>query len=216
MGRKAGHLALGIGKAAGATLTVIPEEFDRPAADPAGPPGRHPARAPSSSARAMDRDDGDGDSRRGPGRALAPEDLEVFGDARARRARPRAPGRSQPRRRRQVATCATRLEAARAQDGAGVERHRLRAALRRSDPVRHGVHARSGLLRRAVRARWRQRRDGDAGRTGTSSRCRSARCSIPRPAARGCGWWIRTPSSTRLRGATWCGWRKEDFEDAGR
>ena len=31
MGRKAGHLALGIGKAVGATLTVIPEEFqDRP------------------------------------------------------------------------------------------------------------------------------------------------------------------------------------------
>jgi 6-phosphofructokinase 1 len=29
MGRKAGHLALGIGKAAGATLTLIPEEFDR-------------------------------------------------------------------------------------------------------------------------------------------------------------------------------------------
>ncbi len=32
MGRKAGHLALGIGKAAGATLTLIPEEFT------AGPP----------------------------------------------------------------------------------------------------------------------------------------------------------------------------------
>jgi 6-phosphofructokinase 1 len=31
MGRKAGHLALGVGKAAGATLTVIPEEFrERP------------------------------------------------------------------------------------------------------------------------------------------------------------------------------------------
>ncbi len=30
MGRKAGHLALGIGKAAGATLTVIPEEFSDP------------------------------------------------------------------------------------------------------------------------------------------------------------------------------------------
>jgi ATP-dependent phosphofructokinase / diphosphate-dependent phosphofructokinase len=29
MGRSAGHLALGIGKAAGATLTVIPEEFPR-------------------------------------------------------------------------------------------------------------------------------------------------------------------------------------------
>jgi ATP-dependent phosphofructokinase / diphosphate-dependent phosphofructokinase len=30
MGRKAGHLALGIGKAAGATLTLIPEEFTGP------------------------------------------------------------------------------------------------------------------------------------------------------------------------------------------
>jgi 6-phosphofructokinase 1 len=29
MGRKAGHLALGIGKAAGATLTIIPEEFKK-------------------------------------------------------------------------------------------------------------------------------------------------------------------------------------------
>ena len=30
MGRKAGHLALGIGKAAGATMTLIPEEFTAP------------------------------------------------------------------------------------------------------------------------------------------------------------------------------------------
>jgi 6-phosphofructokinase 1 len=30
MGRKAGHLALGIGKSAGATLTIIPEEFEKP------------------------------------------------------------------------------------------------------------------------------------------------------------------------------------------
>jgi ATP-dependent phosphofructokinase / diphosphate-dependent phosphofructokinase len=30
MGRKAGHLALGIGKAAGATVTIIPEEFKQP------------------------------------------------------------------------------------------------------------------------------------------------------------------------------------------
>ncbi len=30
MGRQAGHLALGIGKASGATLTLIPEEFDGP------------------------------------------------------------------------------------------------------------------------------------------------------------------------------------------
>jgi 6-phosphofructokinase 1 len=32
MGRKAGHLALGIGKAAGATLSLIPEEFENPVA----------------------------------------------------------------------------------------------------------------------------------------------------------------------------------------
>src|SRR5205807_1247501 len=30
MGRKAGHLALGIGKAAGATLTLVAEEFPKP------------------------------------------------------------------------------------------------------------------------------------------------------------------------------------------
>jgi len=30
MGRKAGHLALGIGKAAGASLSLVPEEFDHP------------------------------------------------------------------------------------------------------------------------------------------------------------------------------------------
>jgi 6-phosphofructokinase len=30
MGRKAGHLALGIGKAAGATVTIVPEEFPKP------------------------------------------------------------------------------------------------------------------------------------------------------------------------------------------
>jgi 6-phosphofructokinase 1 len=30
MGRKAGHLALGIGKAVGATLTLVPEEFPKP------------------------------------------------------------------------------------------------------------------------------------------------------------------------------------------
>src|SRR5208283_514795 len=29
MGRKAGHLALGIGKAAGATITLIPEEYGK-------------------------------------------------------------------------------------------------------------------------------------------------------------------------------------------
>jgi 6-phosphofructokinase 1 len=40
MGRKAGHLALGIGKAAGATLTLIPEEFTA-SAGPEGVPLSH-------------------------------------------------------------------------------------------------------------------------------------------------------------------------------
>ena len=49
MGRKAGHLALGIGKAAGATLTLIPEEFGAQA-DPAARPSSTCWPAPSSSA----------------------------------------------------------------------------------------------------------------------------------------------------------------------
>ena len=72
MGRKAGHLALGIGKAAGATLTVIPEEFSTRGPgrrqSPSRSPDRHPARsdrqAQSPASRGRDRD-----SRRGPRRA---------------------------------------------------------------------------------------------------------------------------------------------------
>ena len=41
MGRKAGHLALGIGKSSGATLTIIPEEW-RGQSDPAAGGRRHP------------------------------------------------------------------------------------------------------------------------------------------------------------------------------
>ena len=48
MGRKAGHLALGIGKAAGATLTLIPEEF--PAARSGSRPSWTRSSARSSSA----------------------------------------------------------------------------------------------------------------------------------------------------------------------
>jgi 6-phosphofructokinase 1 len=46
MGRKAGHLALGIGKAAGATLTLIPEEFRRKSRSPSC--GRIEARSSSA------------------------------------------------------------------------------------------------------------------------------------------------------------------------
>ncbi len=43
MGRKAGHLALGIGKAAGATLTIVGEEFAE-ASIRLAPRRRHPGR----------------------------------------------------------------------------------------------------------------------------------------------------------------------------
>ena len=55
MGRKAGHLALGIGKAAGATLTMIPEEFGegkRPAQVARRHPGRRDHQAPLATAAA--------------------------------------------------------------------------------------------------------------------------------------------------------------------
>ncbi len=78
MGRKAGHLALGIGKAAGATLTLIPEEFPdgpirpRPWSTPwSGPsssgwPPAAPTASPSSPRRHR-RAHGGGGPRRGSG-----------------------------------------------------------------------------------------------------------------------------------------------------
>ena len=78
MGRHAGHLALGIGGAAGATVTVIAEEFagaaDQPRPTGRGPRGRH-HQAPRPRPRARGRA-----AVRGPGReARSP-------DARRRRA----------------------------------------------------------------------------------------------------------------------------------
>jgi 6-phosphofructokinase 1 len=81
MGRKAGHLALGIGKAAGATLTVIPEEFFE-----AESPGQirldHLADVLIGAIvkrMAMQRDDGTAILAEGLVEQLVPEDLEVFG-----------------------------------------------------------------------------------------------------------------------------------------
>jgi 6-phosphofructokinase 1 len=79
MGRKAGHLALGIGKAVSATLTVIPEEFDQ-----GGGPIRldHVADVLLGAIikrRSMARDDGTAILAEGLVERLAPEDLEVFG-----------------------------------------------------------------------------------------------------------------------------------------
>ncbi|MCA1645074.1 MAG: 6-phosphofructokinase, partial [Chloroflexi bacterium] len=78
MGRKAGHLALGIGKAAGATLTVIPEEF-----------GSGPIRLDNLvdilagaivRRKSMDHDDGTAILAEGLVEQLAADDLECFGE----------------------------------------------------------------------------------------------------------------------------------------
>jgi 6-phosphofructokinase len=79
MGRKAGHLALGIGKAAGATLTIVPEEFDQ-----SGSPIRLDHLADllvgaMIKRKSMERDDGTAILAEGLVERLAPEDLEVFG-----------------------------------------------------------------------------------------------------------------------------------------
>src|SRR5690242_16568412 len=77
MGRKAGHLALGIGKAAGATLTVIPEEFgtDRIRLD-------HVIDVLLGAIikrKSTGRDDGTAIMAEGLVEQLDPRDLEVFG-----------------------------------------------------------------------------------------------------------------------------------------
>lgn len=78
MGRKAGHLALGIGKAAAATLTIIPEEF-----------GSGPIRLDHVvdvlvgaivKRRALGHDDGTAVLAEGLVEQLDPHDLEVFGE----------------------------------------------------------------------------------------------------------------------------------------
>jgi 6-phosphofructokinase 1 len=78
MGRKAGHLALGIGKAAGATLTIIPEEFGS---------GRirldHVVDVLAGAVvkrKSMGHDDGTAILAEGLVEQLEPSDLEMFGE----------------------------------------------------------------------------------------------------------------------------------------
>jgi 6-phosphofructokinase len=83
MGRKAGHLALGIGKAAGATLTVIPEEFSDAHGQATGSLRLdHLADILIGAIvkrKSMHRDDGTAILAEGLVEHLAAEDLEVFG-----------------------------------------------------------------------------------------------------------------------------------------
>ena len=153
MGRKAGHLALGIGKAAGATLTLIPEEFSgqkRPREDHRRHAGRRDHQATElRAARRRGGDRGRARPRHRPGRSRAAR------RGRARRARSPADRRGEHRRDPQSRGPEAARDA-RAEDDHLRQEHRLRAALRGPDSVRHGVHARSRLLRGEVSAVGRQ------------------------------------------------------------
>ena len=151
MGRKAGHLALGIGKAAGATLTLIPEEFAQPpvrlktvvdtlvgAIIKRLSYGRRDGVAVIAEGLVLEHRPGGPRSARG---------------RRARRARPRPHRRGRHRRHPEDRRSQKRLKQFGHQDHDRRQEHRLRAALRRSDPVRHGVHARPRLLRGEVPVR---------------------------------------------------------------
>jgi len=127
MGRKAGHLALGIGKAAGATLTVIPEEFPRNKPTLrilvdilAGALIKRLAEGRRYGVAVL---------AEGLAEGLPDEDIKRLGNIEY-------------------------------DEHGGVEGHRLRAALRRSRALRHGIHARPRLLRRQVPVLGRQRRHG--------------------------------------------------------
>ena len=162
MGRKAGHLALGIGKAAGATLTLIPEEFGEGEGPPEVARG-HPRRRDPQAALLRPARRGR-DPRRGAGPRHPAGGPRAARRRRARRARQRAHRRGEHRRDPEGAGPGA-AQAVRHQVHDRGQEHRLRAALRRPDPLRHGVHARPRLLRDQVPALGRQRGDGvDAGR----------------------------------------------------
>jgi 6-phosphofructokinase 1 len=134
MGRKAGHLALGIGKAAGATLTLIPEEFQ----------GRKlrlktivdTLVGAIIKRLSYGRRDGVAVIAEGLVLDIPPEDI----GRRAGRARPRAHRRGERRRGAEAPGPGT---APRVQDQGhrGGQEHRLRAPLRGPHPRRPRVHA---------------------------------------------------------------------------
>ncbi len=147
MGRKAGHLALGIGKAAGATVTLIPEEVGRPTNIPQDHRRYAGLRDPQATERGPAARRG-GDRRRRHREDRSDRPLGAEG-RRARRPRPRA-HRGDRYRRHPEARRPDRAPEPGPQGDPGRQEYRLRAALRRSHPVRHGVHPRSRLLRGAA------------------------------------------------------------------
>ncbi len=185
MGRKSGALALGICKAAGATLAVIPEEFtgDRIALDDVVDTivGAIVKR------RTTGHDHGVAVVAEGVAERLDPAELSVGRDRRARRLRPRAPGRRAAGQR-----AARRGARALARHRPGRDRrpqgHRLRAAQRQAGAVRRRVHPHARLRRGALPAGRRQRRADRALGRPHRARSRSRRCSTRPPAASASAW----------------------------
>ena len=149
MGRSAGHLALGIGKSAGATLTMIAEEFPRD--EPIRLSRLVDVLETSMLKRiAHGRPFGVAVLAEGIGLRL-PQDELAPGHAggRAGRARPRPAGRARAGPPAGQAGQGP-LQGARAERHGRGQEHRLRAPLRAAHPVRHRVHPRPGLRRRRL------------------------------------------------------------------
>jgi 6-phosphofructokinase 1 len=161
MGRTAGHLALGIGKAAGAPLTLIREEFPTPRI-------RFETIVDTLACAIVKRlsegrRDGVAVIAEGLVLGLDPEVLggvskierDAHGNVRLAEIDIGDLLKTAVR---------ARLKALGIDIDDHLEGHRLRAAMRRSDPVRSRVHARPGLLRDQVPALGREcRHDFDAG-----------------------------------------------------
>ncbi len=198
MGRKAGHLALGIGKAAGATLTLITEEFPTPirlktvvdtlvgAIIKRLAEGRKYGVAVIAEGVSLDID---------PKDFAEMKDVErdAHGHIRLAEVNLGEMLKKQVSARLQSLGIKTTI----AEKNIGYE-----LAVRRSDSVRYRVHARPGLLRREVPDRRRQRRDDlAAGRPFRAGAVLRDDRQRDRPHARAAGR-RRRPRATPSRGGT--------------
>ena len=201
MGRKAGHLALGIGKAAGATLTLIPEEF-------AGRRIRLKTIVDTLVGAIIKRlsygrRDGVAVHRRGPGAERSiPSDLAELDDVERD-----AHGHIR------IAEVEHRRDPQGAGAGSGSRQFGIKTTivaknigyeLRCADPIPFDMEYTRDLGYCAAKyllAGGNAAHGLDAGRPLRADAVR-ARCSTRRPAARGSAWWTSTRRATRSRAAT--------------
>ena len=185
MGRKSGSLALGMCKAAGATLAVIPEEFPDDVFDLKLVVDTIVGSIVKR--RASGRDHGVAIIAEGIAERLTRGTARALRQPHARRVRPRAVGRRSARRR--AARCgAHAARRDRRRDDRRQQGHRLRIALRETGAVRRRVHAYARVRRGALSAARRQRRADRAHRrprhAGNSGRLARSR-DQPRARANG-------------------------------